>query len=353
MSTRPNMSFVCEDSATNGRSVAPDPGCPNWLHGDYTPSKEFGYGRIRYNVTGNLNYTRLDIIKVKPGLELVLMALNPGDNRQICFTIQNAPIDISFCLSTCHADWFQRGPDLERNRIISRSDIAVVSYLPNTRGRVQLSGFTPVIGAGLQVAPALLSKYLDRDMARLPETVKRMLAGEKSFRHILALPMPPRAWEIVGRMMGHPCGNPMENLYFETRALELLFLSVKALSRCKEATGQGSSVLSRRDAGQICAARDILFKEFQNPPSLTSLARRVGTNECKLKWGFRKAFGTSAYQCLKKHRMDLARDMIETDINVSAAAQAVGYINVSHFITAFKQRHGITPGRLRQSLTEP
>lgn len=83
------------------------------------------------------------------------------------------------------------------------------------------------------------------------------------------------------------------------------------------------------------------------------MARQVGTNECKLKWGFRKAFGTSAYQCLKNHRMDLARDMIEADINVSEAAQAVGYINVSHFISAFKQRHGITPGRLRQNLTKP
>lgn len=50
MSTPPNTSLVCEGSATNGRNTAPFPGCQNWIHGDYTPLKRFGYETEHFDI---------------------------------------------------------------------------------------------------------------------------------------------------------------------------------------------------------------------------------------------------------------------------------------------------------------
>jgi AraC-like DNA-binding protein len=107
------------------------------------------------------------------------------------------------------------------------------------------------------------------------------------------------------------------------------------------------------DWQKIREAEKILISDLQNPPTIKELARLVGTNELKLKTGFKHLFGNTIYGYLTDYRMDFARLGFEKDrYQVKDMAAQVGYANPSHFIAAFRKRFGVTPKKYLQSLND-
>jgi len=100
-------------------------------------------------------------------------------------------------------------------------------------------------------------------------------------------------------------------------------------------------------------AADILNDEWADPPTISRLARRVGTNECYLKAGFRERFGTTIAAFVRDRRMREARRMIEErGCSVQVAAVEVGFSNPSRFAAAFRKVHGVNPSSLLRSRTD-
>jgi AraC-like DNA-binding protein len=98
-------------------------------------------------------------------------------------------------------------------------------------------------------------------------------------------------------------------------------------------------------------AREIIERQHANPPSLHNLALMVGTNECKLKNGFKALFGTTVFRYLFDFRMKLAcQYMLDTGLSIQDIALAVGYEHQSHFSTAFKRMYGISPQEYRNRI---
>ncbi len=82
------------------------------------------------------------------------------------------------------------------------------------------------------------------------------------------------------------------------------------------------------------------------PPNLAELARKIGVSRTKLHVDFCKVFGTTPFSYLREARLNKAKILLdEGGMNVSEAAFAVGYSNLSHFAKAFMQRFGIPPGK--------
>lgn len=91
-------------------------------------------------------------------------------------------------------------------------------------------------------------------------------------------------------------------------------------------------------------AIEILDKEFVLPPTITQLARRIGTNETSLKQWFRKEFNTTIHQYILQQRMSKAVRLLSLGENpISHIALEVGYANHGHFAAAFKKEFGCTP----------
>jgi len=64
----------------------------------------------------------------------------------------------------------------------------------------------------------------------------------------------------------------------------------------------------------------------------------------KLKDGFKQIYGDTVFNFLLNYKMELARDMIESQkYNVSEISDLVGYSTPSHFIAAFRKKYGTTP----------
>lgn len=104
--------------------------------------------------------------------------------------------------------------------------------------------------------------------------------------------------------------------------------------------------LTLRD--KIHDARDIILSRYQDMPSLHELAMMVGTNECTLKKAFKQEFGTTVFQYLFDHRMNLAAQyLLDTTLPISEIGMLLGYDYQSHFCTAFRRKYGMAPMEYR------
>lgn len=181
-------------------------------------------------------------------------------------------------------------------------------------------------GQALPVAPALLPWMAGRESPPFSSGLYYLRDGHRP-RSDFALPV---------------CGVTRQ-LFLEGKALELVALQLE-----QTLTDGPSPAAHRRlhsdDIDRIHQARDILIANLEHPPTLLALARQVGLNDYKLKLGFQQVFGTTAFGYLHAHRLEQARRMLAArQINVSTAARAVGYTNLSAFSLAFKRRFGVLP----------
>jgi DNA-binding response OmpR family regulator len=105
------------------------------------------------------------------------------------------------------------------------------------------------------------------------------------------------------------------------------------------------------DVTLLLRARQILRERLANPPSLTELARIVGTNQPRLSKGFRTFFGTTAYGFVRETRLRRARELLaETQLPVKTIALQIGFRGTSDLTRAVKGHYGVTPTVLRRRL---
>lgn len=174
----------------------------------------------------------------------------------------------------------------------------------------------------------------------LPDSLKKLRRG--IFFHGMS-PLARQTQATAAQILACPVTEVCRSLFLEGKALELLSLHIdKLLTR-----NDRRPALTKSDVERIIAAREILVSNMHDPPGIRSLSSRVGLNEFKLKSGFRHYFGESVHGMLRKERMRHARDLLrDSDTAVSIVADAVGYGNTGHFIAAFRNEFGITPGQL-------
>lgn len=135
-------------------------------------------------------------------------------------------------------------------------------------------------------------------------------------------------------------------LFIESQILELMSLNLENLigiKRCEDDTCE----LTKTDKDSLLLARDILLNRLESPPSLLELSRLIHMNDCKLKRSFKIYFGKTVYEYIREQRLEKAYSLIMNySYNVTESANSVGYTNVSHFSQAFRNKFGISPGKL-------
>ena len=136
-------------------------------------------------------------------------------------------------------------------------------------------------------------------------------------------------------------------LYLESKSLELVTLVLENL-KAQQLEPKKRRPLKPDDVDLIHQARDLLINQIDNPPSLLSLARQVGINDCKLKQGFRQVFGTTVFGYLNNYRMERAAELLQRNqMTVTGVAATIGFANRSAFAVAFRRKFGLNPGDYR------
>ena len=108
--------------------------------------------------------------------------------------------------------------------------------------------------------------------------------------------------------------------------------------------------LTFEDIRKIREGHDLILNNLESElPSLKEFAHQLGTNEFKLKYGFKQLYGTSVYRFLLKERLRKAKMLIQhTDFNIKTIAYQTGFKSIPHFSRVFKKNYGHPPSELRK-----
>lgn len=146
-----------------------------------------------------------------------------------------------------------------------------------------------------------------------------------------------------------PFAGGLGKMFAEGKAKEILSLLIAEVSLQTGGGTASGSRLSKSDIDKIHSAERYLLDNMENPPTLAELARCVGTNEQKLKTGFKEVFGATVFNYLRNQRLDLAKRMLQSGSeSVSEVALTVGYSHLGHFSANFKERFGVLPSHYRK-----
>ncbi|RZJ36543.1 MAG: helix-turn-helix domain-containing protein [Flavobacterium sp.] len=99
------------------------------------------------------------------------------------------------------------------------------------------------------------------------------------------------------------------------------------------------------DAERSQRLYDYILNHLEEPlPTTKELSKLFGTNEFKLKDGFRHFFKTSIYHLYHEERLKKAhRLLLETDMPIKEIAFTSGFNDYNNFYKAFKKRFGYAP----------
>lgn len=182
------------------------------------------------------------------------------------------------------------------------------------------------------------------------ETVRRFIDALGQDQPVVMAPAsPPISMDLeqaIRALLACPFQGGMKQLYLLSKSIEILVLQAESFDRAAQ---NPLCKLDVRGKAQMEAARDYLDAHIADPPSLSQLARAIGTNEYSLKRGFKERFGTTVFGYLSAQRLARARIALRgsTD-SIAEIAHSLGYSSSQHFSRAFKEGHGTSPGRYRR-----
>ncbi|MDR3509345.1 MAG: AraC family transcriptional regulator [Caulobacteraceae bacterium] len=193
-----------------------------------------------------------------------------------------------------------------------------------------------------------LSEALGDAGAGMPSPLAQLLAGRNS--DFFALGFAPD-WELMraADALLRAANSRLRWLEIQARGFDLLlqfFRRVEDLER----RSADHPTLSAADRNRVDLVRQTLEARFDEPLTMTQLARQAGVNESKLSELFKARFGLTVFECLRKVRMERAQRLLQdTDLPVTQIALEVGYEHPANFATAFKRSFGATPRAFRSA----
>ena len=94
----------------------------------------------------------------------------------------------------------------------------------------------------------------------------------------------------------------------------------------------------------VSAVLEYVRAHLSEPLTVADMANLVNLSPSAFAHLFRDVTGRSPYQFLKEMRLDRARELlIDGNFTVARISKEVGYASVSHFISEFRGRFGVTP----------
>ncbi len=175
----------------------------------------------------------------------------------------------------------------------------------------------------------------------------RQMLGSGLYNH-RERPLDSHIKILLRQLLHCPYHQSLKSFYMESKTLELIAASTEEML-LSEREGQKKSKIHGDELLKLRHAREVIVNRMDNPPSLLELARIVGLNDNKLKYGFKEIYGMSVFSYLRERRLEKALDLLRSgQANVSETAWKIGYTNLSHFAEVFRDRYGINPGEVRR-----
>ncbi len=176
----------------------------------------------------------------------------------------------------------------------------------------------------------------------------RVLAFKEKQSFSLSVNLCSKIRTVLDNLVQHNYSNALENIYVNSQLQSLLLYGLECLTDQKAEESFVCRFLATDNAKDtILQAREILLQRIGEPITIKELSRKVGTNECYLKKGFKEMFGTTIFEFYQTQRMEHAKYLLyEKGLSVTEVSALLGYSSISHFSTAFKKHTGLKPCEL-------
>jgi AraC family transcriptional regulator len=195
-------------------------------------------------------------------------------------------------------------------------------------------------------APAYLTPFVKGKS--ISTKSDRVLAFKEKESFSTTVNLCSRIRTVLDNLVQHNYSNALENIYVNSQLQTLLLYGLECLTDQKaEETFVCRFLATDNAKDTILQAREILLQRIGEPITIKELSRKVGTNECYLKKGFKEMFGTTIFEFYQNQRMEHAKYLLyEKGLSVTEVSALLGYSSISHFSTAFKKHTGLKPCEL-------
>jgi AraC family transcriptional regulator len=158
--------------------------------------------------------------------------------------------------------------------------------------------------------------------------------------HVEGGPLAALAVRIYSELRSDGCAS---ELMIEGLALELV---ADAQRRRVEASSPSAPAWLRR-------AREAVDASFGDPIGLAALAESVGVNATYFARAFRKYYGASVGEYVRRLRLEYATELLtRSELSLSDIASAAGFYDQSHLTRAFKLHMRVTPSAYRVAFAQ-
>jgi len=146
-----------------------------------------------------------------------------------------------------------------------------------------------------------------------------------------------------------------QRLYQEFREPDLVsHLAIEGLGLELIATlarsSQSRSNDSRKPQRWLGRAHDLIKSRYLEHLTANEIAGAVGVHPVTLAREFRRQYGCTMGQMVRRERIDFAcQELVKRDASVAAIAIAAGFYDQSHFARTFKKLIGVTPNSYRHN----
>jgi len=157
--------------------------------------------------------------------------------------------------------------------------------------------------------------------------------------------------KLIEEIYSVPQNDPLQNIYLQNRVALLVERFFTRIHEKSDLVG-GIFKLTDDEMQRLIKVEQSLIKDFSEaPPTIEEFSKMVSMSSTKLKRSFKEMYGNSIYSYYQKLRMERARELLLSgQYNIRQTSQAVGYINTTNFITAFKKQYNILPAQLLEKL---
>lgn len=196
-----------------------------------------------------------------------------------------------------------------------------------------------VFGYPVNVIRFLLLSYpLLSELAEALERGKSMISRE----HSLSPSLTQKTYGLL-----HTPFVPLTEEYYRRTVLRIAKVALSGNS----GSAQAGPPFSLYDTGCVHAAKEYIDLHLAEHLTLAQLAHKVGTNELKLKKGFKAIYGTGVHGYQMRQRLHMAASALRgTNKPVYQVARQAGYRNAANFSAAFSRVYGMSPNRYRRDM---
>lgn len=304
------------------------------VHNEELPSEPGKRGGVRQWLPETAGEGHSDFNHVETGFSLIETSYRPARDLAVLSRIEAGEPRLVLTLGLAGRSSFAGNAGDE---IDFRAGFATITTFAASVGERRYKGGQEVQQLRLSLSKHWLESELGEDKVR-------GWFGQRETRVVSQRPISAEAISAVRQTARERLPDGLESVYLRGLALSLLATELAPLFGGEPI---GSNPRDIRDEQLACRARDILLAEYRDPPSVETLARRVGTNQLKLKMLFHRYFRNTPYGIVLDARMAAAYRLLERERwPVAIVADRVGYRHPGNFSAAFSRYFGFPPKTL-------